>query len=184
MITLLTCPDNELPPYVRWQALSFLRMEWPSIFQGELRLTQHLHDPVLQPFHFALVEAEILISYATAVRMELDHSGSRYRIAGLANVLTYPPFRKEGHGARIVRAATDHIRASDADVAALFCQSSLGPFYARAGWEAMQGCVTQIGPAESPRPLDALRMMLFLSEKGKAGRTDFEERPWYIGHHW
>jgi GNAT superfamily N-acetyltransferase len=190
MIELITCADRELPPHVRWQVLSFLRMEWPFIFRGEARLTKHVHDPDFHPVHVALVEKEVLISYATILRMRLDHAGATYRVAGLANVLTYPPYRNEGHGTRVVQAASDTIRAGEcagappADVAALFCDPALREFYARCGWEPIDDGLTLIGPAADPRPFDALRMMLFLSEKGQAGRRAFEQQPWHVAHHW
>jgi predicted N-acetyltransferase YhbS len=184
MIELLTCFDRELPAHIRWQVLSFLRMEWPFIFRGELRLTKQIHDPEFRPFHVALIEEEVLISYATVLRMRLAHADKQYEVAGLANVLTFPPFRKEGHGARVVQVATDHIKAGDADVAALFCDPALREFYGRRGWEPIEGCLTLVGPAHDPHPSNALRMMLFLSEKGKAGRPAFEQKPWHIAHHW
>jgi GNAT superfamily N-acetyltransferase len=202
MIELITCADNDLPSYVRWQVLSFLRMEWPFIFRGEARLTKHIHDPEFFPFHVALVEEEVLISYATILQMQLDHASATYRVAGLANVMTYPPYRNEGHATRVVREASDHIKAGGcagrggggpthsvggpppADVAALFCDPALREFYARSGWEPIDGGLTLVGPAADPRPFDALRMMLFLSEKGQAGRRAFEQQPWHIAHHW
>jgi predicted N-acetyltransferase YhbS len=180
----VTYHDADLPAHLRWQVLSFLRIEWPFIFRGANRLSKHIHDPAIHPVHFAFVEQDVLLSYATVVSMDLNHAGETYKVYGLANVLTYPPYRHEGHGSRIVQAATTYIRASNGDIAALFCDPELKSFYTRSGWEAIDRAPTLIRSTDNPEPFDALKMMLFLSPKGKAGRPMFEHQPWYIPYHW
>jgi predicted N-acetyltransferase YhbS len=184
MLEHSTYHDAELPAHLRWQVLSFMRIEWPFIFRRANRLSKHIHDPALHPFHFAVVEDEVLFSYGTVVSMYLQHAGETYKVYGLANVLTYPPYRKEGHGRHVVDAATTYIKASDADVAALFCDPSLKHFYATSGWEAIESAATVIGPADNPQPFSALKMMLFVSKKGHVGRAAFEQQAWHIPYHW
>ena len=99
-------------------------------------------------------------------------------------MLTYPASRGKGYGRQVVEAATSYIVASDADVAALFCEPALEGFYKRSGWEAIRGVATLTGPREAPAAYDALRMMLFVSGKGKAGRHAFETGPLHIEHGW
>ena len=44
--------------------------------------------------------------------------------------------------------------------------------------------MTLTGPREAPTEYDALRMMLFVSGKGQAGRHAFETRPLHLEHGW
>lgn len=182
MLELVTYQDRELPSYIRWQVLSFMKVEWPFIFRAENRLSKHIHDPALHPFHVTLTDDEVLLSYATVVNLFLPHTGVSYKVYGLANVLTYPPYRKQGYGRHVVDVATEYIKVGDADVAALFCEPSLQHFYAKSGWETIES-TTLIG-SDNSQPFNALRMMLFLSQKGHAGRAAFEQQPWHIPYHW
>lgn len=181
MPELLTYQHDEFPSGLNWQAVSFMRIEWPFIDGGMLRET---YPAELRPVHFAVVAKDVLISYAGVIRMPVEHAGRRYRMYGLGNVLTYPSFRGMGHGRRVVEAATRYIETSDADVAALFCDPALEGFYARSGWEAIEGVATLTGASEAPTEYDALRMMLFVSDRGRAGRGAFETQPMYIEHGW
>lgn len=184
MPQLRTFRDADLPPPLKWQALSFMRVEWPFIFSGDSRLSTDIYGADLRPVHFVVAEGEVLVSYATVIRMDLDHAGPTWRVYGLGNVLTYPSFRGEGHGRRVVDAATQYIGDSDADVAALFCDPGLAGLYAKSGWTAMEGATTLVGSKADPTPYGALRMMLFVSAKGRAGRPLFEGHPWYVGDPW
>jgi predicted N-acetyltransferase YhbS len=178
---LLTYHHHEFPPDLHWQAVSLMRVEWPFIEGG---LPKETYPAGLRPVHFAVAEAGVLISYAAVIRLEVEHAGEAYRVCGLGNVLTYPACRGQGYGRQVVDAATQYIAASDADVAALFCEPTLESFYARSGWEAIREAATLTGSREAPAEYDALRMMLFVSGKGKAGRHAFETRPLHIEHGW
>ena len=181
MPRLLTYHHHEFPPSLQWQAVSLMRVEWPFIEGG---LPKETYRAGLHPVHFALTEEDVLISYAAVIRLEVGHAGEDYRVCGLGNVLTYPASRGKGYGRQVVEAATSYIVASDADVAALFCAPALEGFYQKSGWEAIRGGVTLTGPREAPAAYVALRMMLFVSVKGQAGRHAFETPPLHIEHGW
>ena len=178
---LLTFNHREFPSHLNWQAVSFMRIEWPWIEGGKPRET---YSAELEPVHFALVEDDLLISYASVIRFGTAHAGETYRMYGLGNVFTFPSSRKIGYGGRVVEAATAYIRNSDADVAALFTGDDLFKFYARHGWARIKGAPTLLGPQDAPQSLDALRMMLFVSGKGKAGRQAFETQPLHVEFGW
>jgi predicted acetyltransferase len=55
-------------------------------------------------------------------------------VLGLSNVFTFPPYRNEGHASQLVTAAGQQIDNSGADLAILFCESALEPFYSAHGW--------------------------------------------------
>ena len=69
-------------------------------------------------------------------------------------------------------------------MAALFCGADLAGFYERRGWVALPAAVTLVGDKAAPAPYDALRMMRFVSGRGKAARPAFEGQPWYVGDTW
>ncbi len=181
MPQLLTYHHREFPPDLHWQAVSLMRVEWPFIEGG---LPKETYPAGLHPVHFVVAEERVLLSYAAVIRLRVEHGGEVYGVRGLGNVLTYPASRGKGYGRQVVDAATRYIAASDADVAVLFCEPSLEGFYQRSGWAAIRGAATLTGPREAPAAYDALRMMLFVSGKGKAGRRAFETRPLHIEHGW
>ena len=179
----------ELPDHLLWQVRSFVRMRWTFLFGSHERMRRGLWwMESLAPVHAVLVENEILISYGAIVRKVLEHAGEAYTTLGLNGVFTFPDFRREGYGNRLVKAATHHIEANgEADIAVLFCRPELMKFYGSAGWERQDHAVTLVGAADRPRRVEAdqatseRRMMLFLSEKGKQARTSFWDHPVYFG---
>ena len=173
--------NGRFPEHLKWQAVSFMRCAWPWIEDGKPRDT---YEPELQPTHFVVVDGELLVSYAATIVVALEHAGETCAARGLGNVFTFPGSRGQGHGGRVVAAATDDIASCGADVGALFCEPELAAFYARYGWQPMQGAVTLKGPREAPRPHNALRMMLFASEKGRREREAFRTGTLYVEHGW
>jgi hypothetical protein len=69
------------------------------------------------------------------------------------------------------------------DAAILFCDRLLEPFYAERGWTATSS-PTRLGRPDQYEEYVPSRMMLFVSEKGQRGKTDFEFQPIYIDWPW
>jgi GNAT superfamily N-acetyltransferase len=99
----------------------------------------------------------------------------------LTGVFTYPAFRRQGYGGRIVMAGTNYIRASDADIAMLHCGDEVRGFYAKYGWEPLPSAQTFVGPRDHPQPVDEVLMMQFISRKGQRGKKSFVDQPIYFG---
>ena len=178
---LLTFADDELPSGFRCQILSAHRIEWPGNYAGEHRLRDWVQRPWFRPVHLVIAEGGVLIAYAGVARKALEHAGETYNTYGLSGVYTYPAFRRQGYGRRVVDAATDLIRASDADVGLFICAPELAGFYAASGWELMAGTELYGGPKAAPwREEEDVVMMGFVSEKGKRDRTRFEASPIYF----
>ena len=177
MAQLVTFPDEELPAAIKCQVLSFHRIQWPEGYVGVNRLRDWVQHPRFHPTHFALVEDGVLISYACGVWKHLEHAGEVYKTYGLSGVLTYPAFRRQGHGRQLVDAATAYIGRGDADIGLFTCAPSLSGFYAGSGWIPMARTVLLGGPKCAPYPSEELSMMAFFSEKGNRGRTVFESLP-------
>jgi GNAT superfamily N-acetyltransferase len=172
----------DFPESLKCQTLSFLRVQWPGGFIGENRLRNWVTKEADHPIHLVLVEEDILISHTNVVWKYLDHEGIRYKAYGLTGVFTYPAFRREGFGSRIIAAGTDYISQSDADIAMLYCDHSLRNFYAQHGWIHIDRSISYIDSADGPVLVDdEILMMQFISDKGQQGRISFECQPIYFG---
>jgi GNAT superfamily N-acetyltransferase len=177
VVELVSYAGEELPAALKCQVLWFQRIASTEGFVGENRLRDWIHHPGQHPTHFVLVDDGVLISYTGVLWKDLEHAGEVYKTYGLSGVLTYPAFRRQGYGSRVVSAATAHIRESDADVGLFTCAQRLKSFYAASGWIPMEGVVLLGGPRSAPYPSEDLTMMGFFSEKGKRGRSAFASMP-------
>jgi hypothetical protein len=76
-----------------------------------------------------------------------------------------------------VAAATKLIRDdAQADAAILFTDPATTLFYARHGWEAMPGLRASYGHPAAPEPAPGTPMMLFVSDRARQRRADFETK--------
>lgn len=181
MDELRTYTSAALPESLKWQAVSFLRVHYPDGFINENRLRDWITKEEDHPIHIVLVEQGLLISHTNVVWKHLDHDGIMYKAYGLTGVFTYPSFRGQGYGSKVVAAGTDYIVRSDADIAMFYCEPSLMNFYARHGWVCMDKSVSFIEEKDQPvRVDDEILMMMFVSPKGQRGRAVFEHKPIYL----
>ncbi len=181
MAELRIYADDAFPAALHWQAVSLMRVEWPFIEGGNVRRT---YPSSLSPVHVVVEDDGLLHSYGAVIRLRLEHAGEAFAARGLGGVLTFPSSRRQGYGSQVVAAATEIIRESDADVAALFTGEDLEGFYARHGWEALHGAATYVSSHSSSEPIDALRLMLFLSAKGCAAQEAFATQPLTVDDGW
>lgn len=184
MTTVRTYLHPQLPEVYKWQVLSFTKVEWPFVFSGDNQFSEDTYPPELDPVHFVVAKDEVLISHAEIIKINLLHQGIDYSAYGFGNVFTFPPYRKNGYGQVVVKAGTDYIVESKVDVAILFCDPNLSTFYEKAGWESLPRASTRIGTPDQSEENNGLRMMLFLSKKGKAGYTSFVDKPLYVDDPW
>lgn len=180
MVEILHYPASELPIEIGCQISGFVRLVWLSHLRGEDRFWTR-HDPTSNTQHFVVVERGVLISHAGVIQREIAHLGESYRLMGLSGVFTYPDFRGEGYGTQVVEAATQYIRASGVDIGMLFTGLDLDPFYLPIGWERLRREGIHFGDPAQPQFDDSHLMMLYLSDKAKARRDDFEAGELYVG---
>lgn len=163
----------------KWQILSFLRIQWPDGFMGKNALRDWVIKGEWHPLHFVLVEENsLLVSHVGVVWKYLTHKGETYKTYGLSGVFTYPSFRRQGHGSQLVKAANLYIDKSDGDIT-LFPSTQAG-FYEKAGFRLMEKVKLLKGNPRQPEEVKENIFMLFLSDKGKKGRADFEAKPVYF----
>lgn len=177
MAELLTFDDGELPAELRRQILAAHRREWPQGFAGPLRSRDWIQPARFAPNHFLLVDLSALVSYVGVVAKPLEHAGETYRTYGLSGVWTDPASRRQGHGRRLVAAATERIRGSNADIGLFVCPPARRGFYEAAGWTPMDAAALFGGPRSNSRRCEELTVMGFFSEKGERGRRTFAAEP-------
>jgi GNAT superfamily N-acetyltransferase len=181
MIRQLVYPTIELPSALQDQILTFLRWNWPEGFWEESRSDAWISSPENHPVHIVLVNEGNLVSHVEVVWKYLAHAGEIYKAYGLSGAFTCPTCRNQGYGRQIIEAGTAYIKASEADIGLLWCAPSLKEFYTGLGWTGLKNAKTLIGPPEAPRFYRLLLMMLFLSQRGWAGKSTFESEPIYFG---
>jgi GNAT superfamily N-acetyltransferase len=172
--------SQDLPERFKCQIISFVRIEWPELFSGDLRLRDWTSKSEMHPITFLLEEEGVLISHLEVVWNTLQHAGEAYKTYALSGVFTYPAFRKQGFGLQLVLSAKDYIKQqADADI--VLFHSIVKGFYEQAGFERMDNLVTLVGDPQHPERSGETGFMLFLSEKGKRGRSSFEKGLVYVG---
>lgn len=184
MPTFTTYSQADFPDVFKWQAIAFMRCEWPSIFEGSLTYLSETYPPEMKPIHFVAIHGETLVSYAAILRLSLHHADQPFTVYGFGNMFTFPPYRGHGYGKQILALATDYILNSDVDVGILFCDTTLAPFYAQSDWQRTLS-PTRIGQPQRFEPEEqVLRMMCFVSLHGRGYRQAFEEEPVYVEWTW
>jgi len=176
--------QTDLPDSLKWQALAFIKTEWPFIFSGEHQFLTDPCPPDMNPVHFVAAEGQSLIGYASIFRLNIDHSEQRYEIYAFGNMFTFPPYRKRGYGKQILEMATDFILKSDVDAGILFCDKDVEAFYTAHGWGTAHAPARK-GTADDYEEHEHIQtMILYVSEKGQQGKVDFDNHPLYVRWLW
>lgn len=180
MADLIVYKDQyEVPGLIHQQIVDFLRMEWPDGFQGKNRFRNWAHNPKNNPVYFVLVEKDILVSHVAVVWKNIIHKNVKYKMYSLSGMMTYPQFRKQGYGLQILKKAKEYIFKQDGDF--VMIHSRLKGFYEKVGFETLPKVITLVGDPKNPKDSGEKAFGIFLTEKGKRGRTDFETEPFYFG---
>ena len=177
--------DAALPELLRSQVLSFLRLQWPEGFTGELRYRDWITRSDLTPYHLLYVAHGLVVSHLELIRVTVEHEGVSYKVRSPTTVLTYPSFQGEGWAKKLVTEAVRRIDASDADLGIVYCNPDLEGFYASCGWTPMPGARTVVGPepTEAEESTDMM-LMRFVTDKGQRGRDSFLRSPLWITDEW
>ena len=181
MIELHSWPKHAVPREIAIQIRSYIRMQWPSL-NGTGNRIWDFAPRADEPTTFALLDDEILISHAEMNFRTVEFQSRPWKVGGLSAVFTYPAFRGSGCASRIVNAATDALRGSEADLAMLFCGSPLEAFYTACGWTPMKSARVMFGNPNNPTLKDDnLVMMLFISHGGRAIQAALSAESIYVG---
>ena len=170
---------SEVPPLINQQIVDFLRVQWPDGFQDKNRLRNWSSKEKNHPVIFTLIEENILISHVAVVWKYIEHAGETYKVYALSGMFTYPQFRKQKYGMKLLQAAKEYMLSQDGDM--IMVHSKLQGFYEKAGFEPMPHIVTLVGDPQKPETSEEKVFMLCITEKGKKGKASFAEKPFYFG---
>lgn len=168
-----------MPGGYRSQILLFLRAQWPEGFTGKNETRDWISREEFHPVHAVLTDHDTVLAHAGIAWKQLEHAGCRYKTYGLSGVFVHPFHRKKGYGQRVINEAKNYFERQDADVV-LFTSCIIG-FYEKLGLHRLETATLLKGDPAHPIEDSETVFMLFLSEKGKAGRSDFETKPIYFG---
>jgi len=180
MPVLHSYPKPAVPREVAAQLRSYVRIQWPFLDARDGRLWEVPIDSDARTF--VVLDGEVLVSHAEANFRNVEHAGTTYRVGGLGAVFTYPAYRRGGFAQRVVRAATEFLDASDADLALLFCGERLREFYKTFGWTAAEEAQIRYGERTNQQAYaGGIVMMRFISEDGRAAGAAFRRDAVYVG---
>jgi GNAT superfamily N-acetyltransferase len=175
---------GEVPEHLMWQVVATMRELWPDVFTGDRTWMAHSYPPDLPATHVVVHYDRVMVAYAAVIRLAVGCPGGDLAVDALGSVITARPYRGQGHGTRVQERVAEIIDSGDADVAGLFCAPDSERFYARTGWVTCPGG-TLLGPPDAATPVDAgLRMMRFVSARGRAERAELVARPWRVDWTW
>lgn len=126
---------------------------------------------------FLLMENSTAVCHVGVRKSILLHQNEEYLAYGLSEVVTHPCYRRRGFAAQTIKKAAEFIIAQQADISIFTCAEEKVGFYSRCGWEKMPGTCFVGGTRAKPFRSDGLRlatMMMFLSQKAKNHRKDFQ----------
>ncbi len=176
LVKLVEFDDDALPAALKWQVLSFLRIVWPEGFTGPLRFRDWITDPARRPYHLLHVARDLVISHLEIVEPSVDLDGVGYTTGALTGVLTFPSFRRQGWGGRLVGHAARLIEASDVDLGLICCEPHNADFYAAAaGWQRIPGARVVLGDTrEQAEETSQVVFVRFLSVRAQQDRHRFD----------
>jgi len=128
----------ELPRLIEQQVLDFGRIVWSDGFMPEDRFRDRMHEVPDETTHFVRSAGSLLVSHVQVIPIELPGRDEPLVIGGVSSVMTYPPFRGEGHAGALLRHAAAHIERTGLRLGMLFCDRVTVPFYERLGWHALE----------------------------------------------
>jgi len=169
---------EKIPTHFYYQAQAFSRIIWYDSDNYDIDL--ELDEPMT---HIVLANGKSLVSYAQVLSKTVYCEDTAYTCCGLSGMMTFPFFRKRGYGGQVVEAAISLMQNDQsADIALLWTEPHNQQFYSRYGWQAMPKMTTLIGDKSQPDVYDEEgAMMLFLSDKAKQNRSQFENGAVYVG---
>jgi predicted acetyltransferase len=171
---------QNIPQTIKSQILSFLKQQWPDSFKGINNKRDWIVEEEYNPRYFVITDNnDNLISHTAVVYKNLKHQNKTFKTYGLSGVFTTPPFRRKGYALTLLKKAKEYIENTTGDI--VLFHSMQDGFYEKAGFEYMANTKLLKGNANNPIADIERVYMLFLSEKAKLARKDFETHPIYFG---
>jgi GNAT superfamily N-acetyltransferase len=121
-----------------------------------------------------------LVTHAGVLERDALLNGEPIRIAGIAEMLTHPDYRRQGYGAAALREAArfmgDELRTP---FALLVCPMTAIPFYGALGWQQFNGRIVAEVEGGMAAFAESAWMVLPVSTAAPAdGTLDLQGIPW------
>jgi len=125
-------------------------------------------------------DAGNLVSHAGILERDALLNDNPIRIAGIAEVLSHPAYRRQGFGSAALREAgrfmADELRAP---FALLVCPQAAIPFYASLGWQRFNGSViAEMGVSPNAFAESAWMILSVTEDAPLDGTLDLQGIPW------
>jgi GNAT superfamily N-acetyltransferase len=175
---------EKLPDLVKYQILSFMRIEWTEGFIGRWRGRRWINWPEFNPVHFVMMDQGFVVAHAESLWRDWQHNGVSYRVYGISGVFVFPDYQREGYGKQLIQAITDDcMNQPEADVGMLWCDPKLRDFYVKCGWEPMDNTITLLGDTleDAEEHHEEILFMRFFSQRAQSRRQRFEGDRLYFG---
>ena len=121
-----------------------------------------------------------LICHAGVLERDALLDGKPIRIAGIAEMLTHPEFRRRGYGAAALREAARFMRDElRAPFALLVCPLAAIPFYSALGWQRFNGIVVaEVEGGMGAFAESAWMVLPVTTDAPNDGTLDLQGIPW------
>ena len=125
-------------------------------------------------------DSGVLVSHAGILERDALLDGSPLRIAGIAEMLTHPEYRRRGYGAAALREAARVMRDDlQAPFALLVCPATAIPFYASLGWRRFTGALlAEVDGGMEPFADSAWMVLPLMTDAPVDGVLDLQGIPW------
>jgi aminoglycoside 2'-N-acetyltransferase I len=133
------------------ETLKAARALLDGVFDGDL--TEHDWEHSLGGMHALLWDGTELIGHASVVQRRLIHRGQALRAGYVEGVGVRADQRRRGHGATMMEALAQVIRAAY-DLGALGATDEAADFYAALGWTLWRGPTSALTPTGIERTPD------------------------------
>lgn len=129
--------------------------------------------------HFVLYSDDKPLSHVGLVRHLVSVNGMSVTVAGVGGVVTVPEAQRQGTARRLMEHAASFIKTHwNVEAGLLFCLPRMEAYYARLGWQIIEGPVTfdqPDGRITSPLLVMVLPLRLTSWPKGNVGLLSL---PW------
>jgi hypothetical protein len=175
MPTVMRFVQAQFLPILKWQALAFMRVEPPFVFQGEDKFAADTYPAAADPIHFAACEGDSLTSCAATIRLALEHAYTTKQ-RGSA---TCSPSRPTAARVTGAKCSTWPLRTCWSTAAPMWRSCSATPPGALL-WRWRLGN----DRGDDRQRLAASTLVLFISDRGRQGKQAFATAPLALESVW
>ncbi len=129
--------------------------------------------------HFVLYADEKPVSHVGLLRHEVKVGDEPVKVAGVGGVVTVPAVQKQGVARKLMQHAARFMDTEwDVDAGLLFCLPKMEAYYARLGWQTIDGPVIVDQPTGRVASPLLVMVLTFHNQAWPKGEVDLQSLPW------